>query len=295
MLEIDFSHMIGKGSNSRVYNCIFNGHKYAVKLPLSSERYISNQLQVDSMQYLSSISTNSFFIPQIVFFNNRDQQYGEVVVMDKLENIYPIDFLLRNGMLDSEYIILMIAEAIAILHDSGISGFNLEFYWSYQHRRISLLDIGPRYTKGYSSKEMVSYHYEIARKSCNKMLMWNLASELLPESDSIKHYTNILSGEYVPPLNELQESICESAYRDHICSVAQNHYLQIFSCFSPSVRNQMINLFIKRYSEIAHFPDYLYIRSLLNSHRIDLKESTAYLYYSKWPTLSKMSNTVSYT
>ena len=292
MIEIDTSQLIGKGSNSKVYSCLLDGREYAAKVPHNAERYISCALQVDSLITCQKANT-SFVTPNVIQYEAHHDNWGEVLVMDKLNKIYPISFLIRKGMLDREYIISCAAKAIAQLHSLSISGFDIEFYWSYEHKKLALLDLGPRYTIGYTCSEMVAKHYEYAIINQNWMATWNLVSELLDSNEALDLFSEIVHGNKIPPIEKLQRAICEFADQEHIQGVARNHYLQLIGDCPKYLQKKMTNLFIKKYIASTKAPSHCYAGAFESAYKEDIKSNIAYLYISNNSTVSKMSNSVS--
>lgn len=292
MLEIDTSHLIGEGSNSKVYCCYLDGVEYAAKVPRNAERFISCALQADSLVTCQEADT-SFITPRVVQYEKHNDTWGEVLVMDKLNDIYPISFLVRNGMVDREYIISCAAKAIAELHRLGISGFDAEFYWSYEHKKLALLDLGPRYTIGYSSAEMVGKHYEYVVAHHNWMALWNIVSELLDSNESMALYSRIIIGETIPLVDRIQEAVSDLADQEHIQRVARNHYLQLIGDCPKELQKKMMELFIRKYFASTKTPNHLYVNAFKNAFIQHITSNSAFLYISKYNTLSKMSNTVS--
>ena len=292
MIEIDTSQLIGKGSNSKVYSYLLDGREYAVKVPHNAERYISCALQVDSL--ITCQKADSIFVtPNVIQYEAHHETLGEVLIMDKLSKIYPISFLMRKGIIDREYIINCAAKAIAQLHSLSISGFDVEFYWSYEHKKLALLDLGPRYTIGYTCSEMVAKHYEYAMMNQNWMVVWNLISELLNSNEAMDLFSEVVHGNRIPPVKKLQKAICEFAEQEHIQGVARNHYLQLIGDGPKYLQKKMTNLFIKKYIASTKMPNHCYISAFESAYKEDIKSSVAYLYISNNSTVSKMSNFVS--
>lgn len=292
MIEINVSKLIGEGSNSKVYSCNIDGKECAVKVPHNAERFMSCALQSDSL--MACQKTNlSFVVPRVIQYKNNHETWGEMLIMDKLDKLYPIGFLMRNGLMDWGHIIGCAAKAIAELHNLGISGFDVEFYWSYEYKKMALLDLGPRYTIGYTGTEMVGKHYKYAIENQNWMIMWNLVSELFDRSESMPLFSKIVRGKEIPRLEELHKAVGECAEQEHICGVARNHFLQLMGDCPEQLRKEMLHLFIRKYSAYAKVANYLYISAFKKAHRENITSNSAYLYISKYNTLSKMSNFVS--
>ena len=104
MIEIDASKLIGKGSNSKVYSCNIDGKECAVKVPHSAERFVSCALQSDSLRACQKTNP-SFVVPRVIQYKKNYETWGEILIMDKLDKLYPIGFLMRNGVMDWGYII----------------------------------------------------------------------------------------------------------------------------------------------------------------------------------------------
>lgn len=292
MVEVDTNNLIGTGSNSKVFCCYLDGVSYAAKVPHTPDRFMSCFLQVESLLRCQKSKT-SFVTPNVVMYDQKNNKWGELLVMDKLENIFPVSFLIRNGMVDREFIISSAAKAIAELHDLGISGFDVEFYWSYAHKKLALLDLGPSHTIGCSSREMIRKHYEYAVSKKNWMTLWNIISELLKSEQSIDIFDQIMKGVNLPPLEKLQDAVDERAEQDHIRGVAKNHFLQLIGDCSQCMQGKAVSLFIRKYFSSTSAPSYAYASAFEDAYKQQITSSTAYLYISKYHTISKMSNSVS--
>ncbi len=292
MIDINTDNLIGQGSNSKVYCCYFKGVEYAAKVPCSLERYISFLFQVDSLLLCKDYKT-SFLTPNVIRYEQCNAKYGEILILERFKNIYPIDFLIKNGLVVNGYIISSIAEAVAELHSLGISGFDIEFYWSYEFNKLVLLDLGPRYSVGYNSREMIKKHYDYAVSKKNWMSLWNIISELL-SADKIKgSYDQIIVGKNIPPLDELQDAVSEGADQEHIQGVARNHFLQLLGEYPNNLQKKAVSLFIRKYCSSTSTPSYAYINAFKNAYKQHIKSNSVRLYMSKYDTLSKMSNSVS--
>ena len=291
MFIVDENTIIGKGSNSKVYRCIFNDNEYVAKIPHDPNRFISSGLQVDAMNICNK-ECHTFILPKVIYYKNNDPRWGEILVMEKLNKIFPIDFLLRKGMVDREYVIVNIAKAIAELHSIGISGFDVEFFWSFDYGKIALLDLGPRYTIGYTGVEMIKKHYELLKENNNKMALWNIVSELLDENRARNLFSKIICDNYLPDVCDLIESLDDISEQKHIKGVAYNHYLQLLGECPDYIKEQYVKLFIKKYIKESNCIDYLYVKSFSEAYQNRITNSTSYLYLSKYKSLSKMSNSV---
>lgn len=294
MNELDNLKLIGKGSNSKIYSCYLDGKECAVKVPHDTERFISCALQVDSLRVCQETDI-SFVTPQVIRYDKHHDTWGEMLIMERLNSIYPVSFLMRNGMVERELIINCAAKAIAELHSLGISGFDVEFYWSFEHNKLALLDIGPRYTIGYASDEMVGKHYVYAVENQNWMTLWNLVSELIDSNEAIPLFHKIVQGNKIPQVEQLQNAVSEVAEQEHIQGVARNHYLQLIGDCPSHLQEKMKTLFIKKYFSYSKEANFLYAGTFVNAGREGITSSTVCLYYSKYNTLSKMSNFVSIT
>ena len=271
-----------------------DGKECAIKVPHSTERFISCALQVDSLEACQEADI-SFVTPKVIRYDKYHDICGEMLVMERLNKIYPINFLMRNGMVEREIIINCVAKAIAELHGLGISGFDVEFYWSFEYNKLALLDLGPRYTIGYTGAEMVRKHYEFALERHNWMTLWNIVSELLDCNESLLLFQKIIQNNETPQVEYLQNAVSEGAEKKHIQSVARNHYLQLLGDCPRYLQKKMKSLFIKKYMSYFENVNFLYVDAFSNAYREGITSNTAFLYFSKFSTLSKMSNSVSIT
>ena len=156
-----------------------------------------------------------------------------------------------------------------------------------------LLDLGPRYTIGYTSEEMVGKHYAYAVENQNWMTLWNLVSELLDGNEAKPLFQKIIQGNEIPQVEQLQNAVSEVAEQEHIQGVARNHYLQLIGDCPNYLKQKMKTLFIKKYLSYSGEANFLYTGAFVNAFRKGITSSTVCLYFSRYNTLSKMSNSVS--
>ena len=291
--EILDSEPLGVGSNSKVYSCLYNGEVCVVKVPKNKEMYISSIFQIDSINHvLRNGETKSFHLPYVIDYFSPDNEWGELFFMEKMRNIYPLSFLLNTGMTDSRYVISRAAEAIAILHNCSISGYDVEFFWSYDLKGLVLLDLGPRFTINTDVNDMIYQQYTIAKQYNSRMAIWNMASELLDSRCSIKLFSEIIKGKSYPSIEDLLDAVEKDSEYLHVTSVARNHYLQIIGSCDNSVKQELVDIFVKKYLKIAKNPNMTYLQAFRDSLKRNVRSSKSFLYYSRYEVLSKMSNLV---
>lgn len=292
MIEIDKNNRLGTGSNSVIYTCKYRNKECAAKVPRYKTRYISCVQQAETLRKLKTYQNLSFEYPRLYCFVPVDSNWREIMVMKREKELYSLDFLLKHELIDISYLISKTGEAVAQLHNCGVSGYDIELYWSFKLKKLVILDIGPSYTIGCSAAKMIRQHYCLAKNAGSHMALWNLVSELMSTDEALKWYKDVILNGIGPSCDELINCLDPNAEERHIKGVAENHYLQIFREFNESMRSKFLQLFIKYYIMYAEQPNFLYIKYLNEAFEKNIKKSEAFLYISKYRTLSKMSNTV---
>lgn len=161
MKTITIRDIIGNGSNSNVYDVSSDDLPKAsvAKCSKNHSNYVSFNLQYNaSLKVINSITDLCVIIPDIYMYGY-SQNLGEILVMEKVENICQLDLIINNSIGEGLLIIRTVATFIAHLHNVGISGYDIEFYWKLDSRQLVVLDIGPLDTFNCSSKAMICSHW----------------------------------------------------------------------------------------------------------------------------------------
>lgn len=289
--EIALGKLVGTGSNSYVYQCEkFRSNTcnmLVAKCTKEPTRYYSFQLQYESMLKTMEFRDENIIIASPVFWG-MCKDIGEVLIMNEMQNLYSVDFIINNGLYYGELIIRNIAKAIAFLHNNHISGYDIELFWDVINNKLVVLDIGPLYTFDVSYETMLKEHWKSLQD--NRIGRWNMLSLILPinRTDELKNcdaFANDL-------LDELLLGIDERTMALHLENVAKIHAINIIGKLSENYRMQYLKLFKKTYlDEIEHiqFANVQYINcfeKVLSNKKL---AATAKLYYSKNDTLCKMS------
>lgn len=290
MIDFEMRDRISQGSNSYVYDCVYKDISCIVKIPKIKERYPSFNMQVKALQaILVHKSDINFLVPQIFFYDKDNSVYGEVLIMEKMENIFPIDFLIRQQLVDYQQIVSVIAKAVAFLHSISISGYDVEFYWNIKKHKLVLLDIGQQYTIGISTEEMLKK--SLFDEKDNIAGLWNIIACIMKKQDAIKIYELGLISTVT--YKQLIQEIKHNSVQLHIENVAKSHYIQIIACLNKCVRSDATKLFVKIYKKNIKKIDFqtmAYINSFEKANNDKIDSCTVKLYYSKNDTVSNMSN-----
>ena len=136
--------IINRGSNSVVYEAHREGKidatKYVAKCSIDSSNYISFNLQRHSYQLCNEIFDEDIIVPKVYGYY-KDNRIGEILILEKVEDIYDIDFIVNRGYYYAEIVISKIAKAISTLHNHSISGYDIELYWNPNLNKLVLLDV----------------------------------------------------------------------------------------------------------------------------------------------------------
>lgn len=282
--DILFEKPIDKGSTS-IICCIRNNLNCIAKCSLPGRVYKSFNLQQNALQKCYSIFETEIWFPQIYDYI-QDKKYSDIIIMERIEHLYSIDLILRNRLYYPEIVIKRIAKAIAILHNLGISGFDVEFYWQPLVNRLVVLDIGPVYTFGFTTDEMLIRQWELEEK--NNMGKLNIISEILNKERAKRIFEKEIIDSILT--KNLQRCIQKDSSIRHIKDVAQVHALNILSFVNISNRIKFLKIFVDEYKKYINDYNYynaLYIKSFEEAIENKLIRAEARLYYSKEDTLCK--------
>lgn len=283
--------IINRGSNSVVYEAHREGKidatKYVAKCSIDSSNYISFNLQRHSYQLCNEIFDEDIIVPEVYGYY-KDNRIGEILILEKVEDIYDIDFIVNRGYYYAEIVISKIAKAISTLHNHSISGYDIELYWNPNLNKLVLLDVGPEYTIGIDTFSSIRKHWEIEKD--NYMGLWNIESQIL-EAEWAKQIfkTKAVKDQSV---ETVLQYINPSSLTMHIENVAKVHALSIFGKISPGNRSRLLDIFIKEYKkncEQLDMDSQRYISSLKKGVLSNLNKAKAKLYYSMENTLSEES------
>lgn len=289
--EYNFVKEIGRGSNSVVYDIERdsreNSRKYVAKCSLNNSNYISFNLQRDSYERCSDMDAEGIIVPKVYDYF-KDDQIGDILVLDKIENVYDIDFMINQGFYYSEIIVKDIAKAIAILHNKMISGYDVEFYWNAEFNKLVLLDLGPSHTFGVDTVETIRKHWEIEQE--NYMGLWNIESQILDFNIAKEIFKN--KGVMDVKIDVILDSINSRSNLLHVENVAQIHALSIFGKIGECNRFRLFEIFEKTYKHYCNdynFLNHMYINNLKKCIKNKITKASAKLYYSLENVLSEES------
>ena len=287
--EIELFDIFKQGSNSNVCEMKFKNKSdiYLAKCSRSSDNYISFNLQCKSFMITKSrIKDERIVIPNIMLYGTIDE-IGDILIMDKLENLFEIDFIINNELYYGELIIKLIASVIAYLHSLGISGYDVEFYWKADTNQLVVLDIGPQYTFGYSSNEMLEKHWNLELN--NYMGTWNIISQIIPKEDAKRAFKNNLKG---IDLDYLKKYLDDNSIKKHIENVAKVHALTFFAKLPKYKQKKYVDIFLSEYKKNItnySFENLSYMNNIKKTIENNIKQATACLYYSNEETLCNVS------
>lgn len=290
--ELMLGDKINSGSNSNLYEIELAGSQGMIpavaKCSKRAENYISFHLQYHSyLMCRKMFDAKEYIIPQIYFYEKRDA-VGDVLVMEKIDDFFEIDFIINGSFYYGDIVIKRIAKAIACLHNSGISGFDIEFYWNALENKLVLLDIGPMFTFNVSYKEMLQEHWEMEKG--NAMGRWNIISQILSVEESKEIFKSKkfedVSLEYILRFIDMNTMLL------HIENVAKIHALYIFGKLIKANKKRYLDIFIKEYKKNINelsINNMKYMKGLRTSVVKNITEAKAKLYYSTMETLSEES------
>lgn len=287
--KIEFFDIFATGSNSNVFSAKIDGDQciYAAKCSKNSKNYVSFNMQCKSyITMKKSIFEKDIIIPNVYLYG-KSKQIGDVLIMDKYDNLYDIAFIINNSFHYGEYIIKLIADVIAELHNQKISGYDIEFYWKADTNQLVVLDMGPQYTINCSNYEIIREHWNFEED--NYMGKWNIISQIVPNDMAKKMFGNDFSESV---FEILEQYIDLENTKKHITNVAYVHALTIFAKLARYKQNEYINVFIKEYKRKINeytFDNMIYIKGIKTAISCHINKATAKLYYSKVETLSTVS------
>jgi hypothetical protein len=287
MNKLIIGKKINEGNYTVLHECNFRGKECAVKITKNTTHYVSLKFQFDAMLSLQNSLNSSAFripIPYDYFIFEKDKK--EALVMEHINDLLPLLFVLQNVLCDPNEIIEKLAHAISVLHDYDISGYDTEFFWSLAEEKIVVIDLGPRYTINCDTAEMLKQHINLMRE-----VPWgvqNIAGDIIPEEKlkAIPHSEIKITVNNMPE-SELLDCLFSDSISKHITDVAKMHYVQIIGCFPPKKREKMMSLFIDTYSRNACYNS-IYLDSFMEAQRYNSCEHTAFLYYPAAKTASRM-------
>lgn len=291
-IEVYVQEKIGQGSNSIVYSCKVVGcediDNAVVKIPPNSRRYVSTKLQAYSYEKASIIGDDKISIPKMYCYNTSDE-FGDLLLLERKDNIYSLDFIIKNNLYYTEEIIILVAKALARLHKLKISGYDLEFSWDVINNQLVLLDIGPCFTFDNNVRDMLEKHFDIEKNHITGR--WNIISQILPCECAISTFENDMIMQIT--VDDLVNHMKEDAISLHIKNAAETHALSLLGLFPQGDINKYIKLFkrsyIKEYVGEYSISNMTYLKAFEMALQSGKKDAEVQLYYSKEKTLSKTS------
>lgn len=288
--RINLGDRIGEGSNSFIYDVISSANSipYVAKCSRNCNNYVSFNMQYNSYLGCYMLGEYSIIVPKILLYG-QCSGIGDVLIMEKIENLYDLSFIINNSLFYGEIIIKKVAEGIARLHNMGISGYDVEFYWKADINQLVLLDIGPQFTFDINYSDMLSQHLEIEKD--NLMGTWNIISQIVPEAEAKEYFNKIKKYDQ----SRLEEFIDAKTLQLHIMNVAKIHALTIICKLSLHKQKYYLEIFLNEYkkrSETMSINSRLYLREFRNTVENKSTYGEAYLYYSKVKTLCRESCSV---
>jgi len=289
--EFIIGQEISRGSNSVVYKALRSDEmfdvKFVAKCSIGNSNYISFNLQRHSYQLCNTIFDEDIVVPAVYGYYV-DERIGEVLILERMDDIFDIDFIVNHEYYYSEIVVSKIAKAMAILHNHTISGYDIELYWNQKHNNLVILDIGPEYTFGVDTFYSLTKHWEIEKD--NYMGLWNIESQILDATKAKEIFkTNTVKEQ---PLDSLMLSINPLSITMHIENVARVHALSIFAKFDARKRRQLLDIFVKEYGrnrDCSDINSQRYIEVLTDGVISNLSKAKAKLYYSVENVLSEES------
>lgn len=282
--DILFEKPINRGSTS-IICCIRDNLNCIAKCSLPGKVYKSFNFQQNALQKCCSIFEKEIWFPQFYDYI-QDKKYGDIIIMERIEHLYSTDLILRCGFYYPEIVIKKIAKAIAILHNLGISGYDVEFYWQPIVNRLVVLDIGSVYTFGFTTDEMLARQWELEEK--NYMGKLNIISEILDKETTKRIFEKEIVDSIL--IENLQKCIQKDSNIRHIKDVAQVHALNILSFANVSNRIKYLKTFVdvyKKYINDFNYYHAFYIKSFEEAIKRRILKAEARMYYSKENTLCK--------
>lgn len=286
-IEVDIGKQKSEGSNSKVFEAEIKDETRSLvaKCSKNAENFVSFNLQYNAFLACKNFELYNILIPKVICYG-KSKEIGEILLLEKMDNIYDIPFIINNGLFYGEIILKKIAEAVARLHNIGISGYDVEFYWKADTNQLVLLDVGPQYTFDVSEKEMIVNHFLLEHD--NFMGKWNLLSQIVPP-DMAKSFYKGLSTFSV---NDIMPFLKDGALDRHICNTAKVHALSVISRLSLSKQNYYLELFVREYKKqrvLDSINSARYLKSFREAVINREQKAKACLYYSKVETLCEES------
>ncbi|MDE7251627.1 MAG: hypothetical protein K2O32_01590 [Acetatifactor sp.] len=288
--EIILGDKIDSGSNSNLYEIVDSQdvNFLVAKCSRNAENYVSFNLQYHSYLTCQSIfNTNEYIIPQIYLYK-KQKGIGDILVMEKIEDFFNIDFVVNGSFYYGDIVIKRIAKAIAWLHNNGISGFDIELYWNIVENKLVLLDIGPMFTFDVSYEEMLFQHWRMEKE--NDMGKWNIISQILSVEESKQIFKSQKFGDV--SLEYIVGFVDWNTMSLHIENVAKVHALYIFGKLSKANRKKYLDIFLEEYKKNIigmSINNIRYMKELQKVITENITKAKAKLYYSTMKTLSEES------
>lgn len=287
---IEIGDKIGEGSNSFIYDVVrFDGSDEELigKISKNNMNYVSFNLQYNSFLASEILNDEEIIVPHIYLYGN-SHDMGDVLVMQKIKNIYSLNFIISNSFYYGEVIVKKVAGAIAQLHNLGISGYDIEFFWKADTNQLVMLDVGPQFTFDIDSTEMLRHHLDIEKN--NPMGQWNIISQIIPRELAKEVFGEIGKYEDI----EVLRYIDTNSVKKHIENVAKIHALSVISLLTIQNRLQYLEIFISEYKKRRNrlsFDSAVYLKAIGDTVRNGELFAEANLYYPLFETLCRESCT----
>lgn len=287
-IELELGEKIAEGSNSYIYNAKINPSAKTVlvcKISKSNTNYVSFNLQYHSFLAALILQREDIIVPKIYLYGYSDE-IGDVLLMQKIENIYDLEFIIQHSLYPGELVVRQAAKAIASLHNLGISGYDLEFYWKADTNQLAILDIGPRFTFDIAAYEMLERHWDLEKD--NIMGQWNILSQIIP----IEKAKALFSSPEQFDKREVRQYLDPGTVKTHIENVAGIHALSLISKTTVFNREQYLRIFLGEYKKTIRqnsLDSATYLRAFTRTISKKEQFAEAHLYYSLAETLCKES------
>lgn len=288
IFNISLLNQIGEGSNSYIYDIQGLGNtdeNLVAKCSKNNKNFVSFNLQYNSFCACKKLCESDIVVPQI-FLYGKSKDIGDILVMQKIENIYEISLIINNSLFYGEIIIKKIAEAIARLHNMGISGYDVEFFWKADTNQLVILDIGPQYTFDFTCEEMIKNHVLLEKN--NNMGKWNIVSQIIPKEEAKKWFSCIDNYD----CSTLIDYIDFNSIKKHVSNVARIHALSIIAKLTTHKQKYYSDIFVKEYKKCRNtlsINSGIYLKAFMDTIAHNDMSAEACLYYSLANPLCKES------
>ena len=286
--SVELGEIINTGSNSHIREVLSLNNRRVegllAKCSKQADNYISFNLQFLSYTKCARANLPGAVLPEIICYG-MSQGIGEILIMRRLSGLREIYSVTAQRPELSRTVIRKIAETISALHDMGLSGYDMEFYWDADKNELVILDIGPEQTIGVSSREMLAQHW---RMEANNLIgRWNIISQTMPKDDAKEIFLNRRIS--FVGIEEILGYINEDSVKLHVENVAQIHALSIIGRQDEHNQNKSLETFTAHYKHKSNPDKIRYIKEFENAVSDKKQTAKARLYYSTVENLSEVS------